>query len=221
MKNENLNLINVLLVVAIVLAVGGTWLNLNKLGEVKAVTLQGYAVAAREVAVPVVAEAPRSTEAVPMSGTEGISLVITDEEDCYVATYNDTTGLADTTPCSLDSSSNLTNTTLQLGANTNYNISAYWSNTIVGQFGAGSLNHQYFGWTLNTSGHLGTGTNLGLGTYINADSSSPVNMVLLFEDITNIPSRQNYSFNWATTWDFLTESGSYPNTANYVIHIGS
>ncbi|MCK4589569.1 MAG: hypothetical protein KAT77_03940 [Nanoarchaeota archaeon] len=203
---------------AIVLAVGGTWLNLNKLGEVKAVTLHGYAVAGGIVDVVEYEIIPPWNEVDEIAAEDG-SVVVDPDEDCYVASWNETTGLADTTPCSLSSSSNITNITLQVGSNAHYNISSYWTKTIATNFGAGSLNHQYVGYCWNETGSLGeSGTNLALDTYITADSNTSVAMVPLFVNVTNIPSRQNYTFNWAKTFDLLTATGSYSNTLNIVIH---
>ncbi|MBW2994918.1 hypothetical protein KY312_01060, partial [Candidatus Woesearchaeota archaeon] len=129
MKNENLNLINVLLVVAIVLAVGGTWLNLNKLSEVNKVTLAGYAIAAGAGGSTLVDTGVDVGGLVGVTGAPG-GVYATGEGfqiDCYISTWNQTTGLLDTTPCALASSGNLSNITMEVQTNVNYNFSAYFT----------------------------------------------------------------------------------------------
>lgn len=217
MKNENLNLINVLLVVAIVLAVGGTWLNLNKLSEVNKVTLAGYAIAA----------GPGAAQSIDVVNTVNALLFMGDPSvpgtfvsttpatiDCYLATWNGTTGLADTTPCSTATNGNMSNITVELKSNQEFNVTGYFTKVIAVEYQAGTLNHNYIGYVTNVSGSLGGATNHAANTYLNADSATSGSPLYLVENADVVPVTVNLSLNWAKTIDVLTPTGTYSNVLN-------
>lgn len=215
MKNENQQIVNILLILAIVLAVGGTWFNLSKLNEVKDVTLTAYAVAGTPPTVGTDVTLGRVYESKVPDFSETSATVI--GEDCYLSTDGSQPG-SDPVNCTRSAQQNITAINWSVGSNSQYNLTAYFTKNITTEFSASTANNNFVGKVSNLTADLGQGEVIAT-SYVDANYNRSTNPVLLVKNVTNVPSNINYSVNWAKEFDVLTATGSYTNTLNLVIEV--
>lgn len=195
------NLIVGFLVLAIIVAVGGTWMNLTKM---QGITGHGIVTAANQnfdIDLSDISGAFNPEGGQITGGGE-----VTDVDDCYLSSNSTPSPIPAVHPGACGGNATLANYNITISANHKHNISFRWANA-TGTAGwlDGSTSWQYLGHSINTSGDLGTGTRDLTGWVNNSDSS----WVLAYHDLPS--GSRSFSTVIALTVDPLESQGVKTN----------